>query len=101
MITLEITQRDIELALKYRKLRKEGRSKGFQGYISKSCPIANACRRKFHNDAQVSSSLTITKNVNGKSIFREFLLSQSAKQFIFNFDLGRTVFPTAVHLTER
>lgn len=101
MITVEISQRDIDLAIKARKLRNQGKAKGVADYLSQSCPLANAVRRKFHNQTSVSGQVTVTKNVKGRWFARKFAFTESAKAFVSRFDTYQTVFPTAVHLTEK
>ena len=101
MITVEISHRDIDLAIKARKLREAGKANGVADYLSQSCPLANAVRRKFHNHTSVSSKVTVTKNVKGRYITRQFGFTESAANFVSQFDRRREVFPTAVHLTEK
>lgn len=101
MITVEISQRDIDLAIKARKLRNANKAKGTAHFISQSCPLANAVRRKFRNQVSVASVVTVTKHVKGRYISRTFNLSDSAAAVVNAFDCRREIFPTAVHLTEK
>ena len=101
MITVEISQRDIDLAFKARKLRYANKANGTAHFISQSCPLANAVRRKFRNKVSVASVVTVTKHVKGRYISRTFNLCDSAAAIVNAFDCRLEIFPTAVNLTEK
>ena len=91
---LKVTQRDIDLANKYKADRQADKPGAKQ--VSHSCPIACAIRRVTHHATSVGTC-TATIYVNGGG--RSFNVDETGRKFIHAFDTDANPGPVTVELT--
>ena len=84
-VTLEITQKDIDGAIAWKKIYNAGQ--GAPGFYNCNCVVARAAKRNFHNEVNVQPrSLTVTKHVKGEERNTYFLFDGEGIKFVGLYD---------------
>lgn len=100
-VTLEVTQRDIDRAIAWRKLYAAGQ--GGIGHYNCNCVVANAAKRKFHNEINVmGTQLSVKKKVKPVEKITYYYLDSVGNKLVTAFDTMNyaDVKPCTVTLTK-